>query len=226
MISAILLSGGVGKRFLSPLPKQYLPLCGKPLILHALEALLQFPAWEQVVVVCEEAYRTLFLPYQSRTNLCFATPGPQRQDSVFSGCQALSSSSHLLCIHDGARPLLQSEDLFAVIQEGKKKGAAALAIPVKTTIKEVDAMLQVKRTLDRSLLWEMQTPQVIEKDLFLMGYQALQRNSASLSMTDDVGFAELLGHLVQIVPGSESNIKITTPEDLAFAELWMKQFHG
>ena len=225
MISAILLSGGLGKRMRAEKPKQYLPLHGKPVILHALEALLSFPFWSEIVIVCEKENQSLFDLYQNRVNLRFALPGKERQDSVLSGLNAFSSKEPTwVCIHDGARPLLLEKDLLAVIAEGKKTGAAALAVPVKMTLKEVDNSMIVKKTLDRSCLWEIQTPQVLNYTLLKQGHQkALMEHFIT---TDDVSLVEALGHAVHLVSGSDSNLKITTSIDLLLAEILLKRLHG
>lgn len=224
MISAILLSGGVGKRMQADQPKQYLPLHGKPIILHALESLLTYPLWSEIVIVCEEKYQPLFLPYQNQIRLHFATPGKERQDSVFSGVGSLSPQTRWVCIHDGARPLLLEKDLLAVISEGKKMGAATLAVPVKATIKETDGTQRVQRTLDRSNLWEIQTPQVLTYSLLKEGYPKI--TAQNKIVTDDMALAEYLGLPAQLVLGSYSNIKITNSEDLLLAELLLKRIHG
>ncbi len=224
MISAILLSGGLGKRMLAKKPKQYLCLKEKPIIIHALEALLTYPLWSEIAIVCEEQYQSLFIPYQNQVKLRFALPGKERQDSVFSGLEALSPKTNLICIHDGARPLLLEKDLLSVINEARKRGAAALAVPIKTTIKECDQNQIVQRTLDRSFLWEVQTPQVLLYSLAKEGYQKI--TAQHKIATDDVSLAEFLGHPVHLVLGSYSNIKITSPEDLLLAELLLKRIHG
>jgi 2-C-methyl-D-erythritol 4-phosphate cytidylyltransferase len=224
MISAILLSGGIGKRMQSTLPKQYLPLNGKPVILHALEALLSYPNWAEIAVVCEEEYKYLFLPYTKKARIHFALPGKERQDSVFSGLSTFSPKTKWVCIHDGARPLLLEKDLLSVIAEGMKIGASALAVPIKTTIKEVDDKKMVKKTLDRTLLWELQTPQVLTYSVAQEGHQKLTQENKVV--TDDVSLAEFLGYPVKLVSGSYSNIKITTSEDLLLADLLLKRIHG
>jgi len=194
-------------------PKQYLPLHGKPIVLHALEALLSFDKWQEIAIVCEQDYENLFHPYATTARLCFARPGQERQHSVAQGLKALSLPCTHICIHDGARPLLQKHHLLAVVQEGLRTHAAALAVPVRSTIKEVDSNLDVKKTLDRSHLWELQTPQVLRVDILRKGLD-LQK-----PVTDDLQLAELLGFPSRLVQGSYSNIKITTQEDLLLAEM-------
>lgn len=218
-ISAILLSGGIGSRMGKPIPKQYLTLHDKPIIIHALEALLTFSSWKEIVIVCDPIYQYLFSSYKT-VPLLFASPGKTRQDSLFSGFQSFSSPPKWVCIHDGARPLLKKKDLLNVINAGKNHEAAALAVPVKETLKESDDQLFVKKTLDRKKIWTVQTPQIITSKLLQEGRKKILEQS--LSVTDDVSLAEILNHPVKLVPGSESNIKITTTEDLSLAKLLLE----
>lgn len=221
MISAILLSGGQGKRMKASTPKQYILLQNKPLVIHSLEALLTFPDWTEIAIVCEEKYQPLFIPYQNRCSLRFALPGNERQDSVYSGLQALSSPTKWVCVHDGARPLLLEQDLKSVISHGRSFGAAALAVPMKMTIKETDSEGIVQKTIPRSHLWEVQTPQVLSYSLLQKGFQKALENH--YRATDDVSLAEYVQHPVQLVQGSYSNLKITTEEDLLLAEILLRK---
>jgi 2-C-methyl-D-erythritol 4-phosphate cytidylyltransferase len=224
MFSAILLSGGKGSRMKSDLPKQYLPFLNKPLILHSFLTLISSPSIEEIVVVCDPSYQAFFLEQGSTKPIHFALPGKERQDSVFNGLQKLSPQTKWVCVHDGARPLLFGKDLEAVLEAGKTHGAATLAVPVKTTIKEGDEQGFVKKTLDRSKLWDIQTPQVVSYGLLQEGFAIASKQNQVV--TDDVSLAELVGHPVKLVPGSYSNIKITTQEDWAIAEALMRNFRA
>ncbi len=207
--SAILLAGGRGTRMGTALPKQYLTLGDQPLVLFSYAVLL--PLVDEVIVVCEPEWQHLFPEAR------FAPPGIRRQDSVANGVAACSDDSELLCIHDGARPCITTEKVHAVLQVGKQMGAAALGVPVKPTIKEVSADGVVQKTLDRKALWEVQTPQVIRKDLL---DEALAKAAEeNWEVTDDLSLIEQLGHPTRLVYGSYGNIKVTTPEDLALAEM-------
>jgi len=191
-------------------PKQYLPLDGKPIALHSFTTIAQSDLVAEVVVVCDQHYEHHF--HGAR----FARPGPRRQDSVFHGLQAISPDTDLILIHDIARPLLAEEDLENVILEGNLHGAATLATPVTSTIKIADEKLMVTQTLDRSFLYNIQTPQVLKKKILLEGFA--KAHAEEITVTDDVSLAELTSSPVKLVMGSRDNIKITTPEDLVFAE--------
>ncbi len=209
-ISLVLLAGGVGTRMGSSQPKQYLLLEGKPIACHSLEVFLSHPAVAQVIVVCAPQYRSYFAPYTVQ----FAEPGARRQDSLFNGLQLVETS--WVCIHDAARPFITTEMIDHLLNEGEKTGAATVAVPVKCTIKESDSKGFVTQTLDRSRLWEIQTPQLLKKELLKEGFA--HACAHAVTVTDDVSLAELIGKPVKLVQGSAHNIKITTPEDLSLCQ--------
>jgi 2-C-methyl-D-erythritol 4-phosphate cytidylyltransferase len=211
-ISCILLAGGKGTRMKETCPKTFLPLQGKPIVLHSLEILQSSSLFEEIIVVCEKEFHHLFSAYSS---LLFALPGRRRQDSVFSALQKVSVSSTFVCIHDGARPFLTQSLLQDVIKAGIEHQAATLAIPVTHTITECSKDLFIQKTLARSSLYEMQTPQVISKSLLERGFASLDEN---IEVTDDVSLIQRLSIPVKIVNGSPSNIKITYPLDLRLAQ--------
>lgn len=213
--SLILLAGGQGSRMQNSVAKQYLSLHNKPLILHSFDLLIQMEEFDEVIVVCSPEHRSLFHnPTQKR--LTFALPGERRQDSVYNGLQACSPHSSFICTHDGARPFVTKAMTRAVLAAAKETGAATVGMPVRFTVKEADHTNHVKATPDRSTIWEIQTPQVIARDLLVAGFRhALDRG---LTVTDDVSLAELIGKKVKLVKGSYENIKITVPSDLIIAE--------
>lgn len=215
-ISVILVAGGKGLRMGTPTPKQYLPLAGKPVVLHSFALFAALPSVHEIIVVCEEQFQHYF-PNPSHPIVHFALPGARRQDSVWNGLCEVSPESDLLCIHDSARPLLRIEDCLAVLEAGLLHGAAVLATPVKYTIKSGTPDNFVQKTLERSTLWDIQTPQVIKPELLRQGF-AKARAQNDIAVTDDVSLVELLGHPVKLVKGADSNIKITTLTDLALAE--------
>lgn len=163
---------------------------------------------EEIVVVCPKSYHSYF---PSKT--LFATPGKERQNSVESGFK--KTTGDIILIHDGARPLITKEDVLKLLKEGIPTGAATLGSPIKNTIKQVDQNSLVEKTLDRSLLCEMYTPQLLKRELLEKGLIAAKEKT----VTDDVALAELIDHPVKIVMGSPHNIKITHPIDLKLAEV-------
>lgn len=217
-VSVILLAGGKGKRMGVSIPKQYLPILGQPIALYSFYKFSEMREVKEIIVVCDPSYAEIFEDTLEMIDveLKFALPGKERQDSVYNGLQAVDSNSELVCIHDSARPLVSSEDILKVLQDGLRIGASVLGVPAKATIKEANSEAFVVKTLDRKTLWEMQTPQVIKPELLKKGFELV--NSEGLEVTDDVSIVEHLKHPVYITQGSYTNIKVTTPDDLVFAE--------
>lgn len=179
---------------------------------------------KEIVVVCDPSYRDIFEEAgktKPTVGLKFALPGRERQFSVLNGLKEICEGAKLACVHDSARPLVLLEDIRKVISDAYIHGAAVLGVPVKGTIKEAKSDGFVMRTLDRSLLWEMQTPQVIEPGLLRKGFELVEQHN--LEVTDDVSIVEHLKHPVFITEGSYTNIKVTTPDDMIVAERILHQ---
>nr|AFM93780.1 plastid 2-C-methyl-D-erythritol 4-phosphate cytidylyltransferase [Picrorhiza kurrooa] len=217
-VSVVLLAGGKGKRMGASMPKQYLPLLGQPIALYSFYTFSKMPEVKEIVVVCDPSYQDIFEDAKDniQVDLKFALPGKERQDSVYSGLEAIDSNSELVCVHDSARPLVLTEDVAKVLKDGWLIGAAVVGVPAKATIKEANTESFVVKTLDRKTLWEMQTPQVIKPDLLKKGFEHVNREG--LEVTDDVSIVEHLKHPVYITEGSYTNIEVTTPDDLLLAE--------
>lgn len=201
----------------SDLPKQFLPLQGKPILFYSLEVFLAIPQIDQIVIVCEPEYRHLFQDVSQRIH--FAQPGERRQDSVFNGLSQVSKEHSYVCVHDSARPFISKKMMEDLIQEGFSHGAAVIAMPLKFTIKESDGKGFVFKTHDRSRFYEIQTPQMARIDLLQEGFRIA--HAQNMTVTDDVSLVELLPHPVKFVPGSYTNIKITTPDDLSIARQFL-----
>lgn len=211
-IGLIFLAGGKGARMGGSLPKQFLELNHKPVVHHSLAVFDQIPFHHSVVVV-DEPYRHFF------PGKTYALPGSRRQDSVWNGLQALDPSVEFVCIHDGARPFITKSLVEDLLSKGLEKGAAASAVPLKFTVKQTNSEGMVERTLDRSTIWEIHTPQVVRRDLLEKGFSIAHKHG--LTVTDDVGLVELFDYPVQLVLGSYSNLKLTTQEDMAIAKCFI-----
>lgn len=218
MLSAIILAAGVGSRLNSSVPKPLVRICGKPAIIYSLEAFDKYPKIDEIIVVASAQNKTAVAKTIKKCSfkkikvLCLG--GRRRQDSVRNGLKAVSRSSDWVLIHDSARPFISCKLITEVILAAKKTGAAILGVPVKATIKSVKKDSLVDKTIDRSNLWEIQTPQVFKKELIVEAYNKYFKGN----FTDDASLVERLGKRVRMVQGSYGNIKITTKEDLLFAE--------
>jgi 2-C-methyl-D-erythritol 4-phosphate cytidylyltransferase len=214
--NVVFLAGGIGTRMGRAVPKQYLMIHQKPLAHYSFEVFASMPEVQKIVVVCEPQYDSLFQGYEDATfDLRFARPGKRRQDSVFNGIQLLQEDS-LVCIHDSVRPLIEASLVREVVQTAESWQAAVLGVKVRSTIKVCDCAQGVMHTLDRSSLWEMQTPQVIRLSLLKEGFS--YAHDRQITVTDDVSLIELLGKPVKVVEGSYENIKVTTPDDFFYVE--------
>lgn len=222
-LSVILLAGGKGTRMNSTIPKQYLTLNGKPIVSYSFELLKTLPNLKEIIVVCEESYLSFF-ETASSIPVLFALPGLRRQDSVYNGLQKVSGDTDLVCIHDGARPFLDKSCVLEAIKEAILHGASALAVPVNSTIKEVNDHGLVTRTLERSNLFEIQTPQIIEFQLLKKSFKKCIE--MDWNVTDDVSLVEQFGKPVKLVLSTYQNIKITTSNDLAIASNILETQHG
>lgn len=213
-VSAILLAGGRGQRMQAALPKQFLLIHQKPIARYSFELFLEMPEITEIIVVCDPEYRHYFNA-QTDKKIAFALPGERRQDSVYNGLQEISNHNPLVCVHDSARPLIDRQLVVRVLNAAAEIGAATVGMPVKFTVKESDGNDFVSRTPDRSLMWEIQTPQVIEYALLKKAFTYALENQ--FTVTDDVSLVELLHAKVKLVTGSHQNLKITFPEDLSIA---------
>lgn len=201
----------MGTRMEQPTPKQFLPLGQHLVIHHSLKVFASLPAVREIVVVCDPLYRPLLAPFSVQC----ASPGPRRQDSLYNGL--LLSTMPWICVHDAARPFITKELVEALFSAGFEVGAATLGIPVRSTLKTCSNDF-VSNTLDREGMWEAQTPQLIARSLLEAG--CARAAAHHLTLTDDVAFAELLGHPVKMVRSTARNFKLTVPEDYDCAQAW------
>lgn len=224
-IMAVLLAAGQSRRMCSGVNKQYLFLDNKPVLYYALATLLAIPDIRGVVVVIapgEEGLcrQQVLEPYGFASRVSIVIGGASRQDSVYCGLAELSSSTELVVVHDGARPLVRTIDVLNSLAAAREYGAAVVGVPVKDTVKVVDSQGMVVKTPPREQLWSVQTPQAF---IFKLLMQAHQQSLASgFRGTDDASLVERMGHPVKIVPGMYSNIKVTTPEDLVVVRELLK----
>lgn len=218
--SLILLAGGTGTRMKSETPKQFLPLRSKPIALHSLDVFLAMPETAEIIIVCAPEHRHHFNGYPK---VKWALPGPRRQDSVYNGLQQVDPAIPYVCVHDCCRPFITVDMVERVFDAAQSFGASAAAMPLRYTVKEIDASGLVVKTPDRSFFWEIQTPQIVATNILSEGFN--KAISENLTVTDDTSLAELVGSPVKLVEGAYSNIKITTPDDLPVANT-LAETHG
>lgn len=218
-VVAIVLAAGRGERMHAGQNKVFLPLLGHPLLSYCLRIFeLLDDVTEIVCVAHDNEWREVenCIAHAGLTKkVTIISGGDTRQASVRAGLAAVDTKHRYVLIHDGARPLLTVSLAMELIEAVKNASAVIPAVPVKDTIKRVAAGV-VQVTLNRQELWSVQTPQAFRIDLIK---QAYQRNDFA---TDDASLVEAI-HPVKIIQGSYSNIKITTPEDLYFAEILLRK---
>ena len=218
-ISAIIPAAGQGTRMGSAIPKQFLLLQGKPILHHTLRAFEASGQVDSVILVVPEkdsaaAKKEWLLGYDIVKKIVVG--GKERQDSVYNGFQALDADTDVVLVHDGVRPFVTGDMILRAIEAAKNFGAAITAILVNDTIKLADADGFVEKTVDRSGLWRVQTPQAFQYAVLNEAFQKAVQDS--YYGTDEGSLLEYAGKKVKIIEGSEMNIKITRQEDLILGE--------
>ena len=218
--AVIIAAAGSSSRMGTGVDKQFVILAGKPVLWHTINVFKQLPQIHQILVTVSpgNAERVAALLQQTLADIPWqiVPGGAERQDSVRNALQLVSPSVELVLVHDGARPFVEPECVLKSMQAAAETGAAVVAVPVKDTIKLADAAGGVKQTLDRSSLWQVQTPQTFRRELLLKAHE--QAAAAGVVATDDAALVEWAGGSVSLVRGSYYNFKVTTPEDLVLAE--------
>ena len=218
--AVIIAAAGSSSRMGTGVDKQFVILAGKPVLWHTINVFKQLPQIHQILVTVSpgNAERVAALLQQTLADIPWqiVPGGAERQDSVRNALQLVSPSVELVLVHDGARPFVEPECVLKSMQAAAETGAAVVAVPVKDTIKLADAAGGVKQTLDRSSLWQVQTPQTFRRELLLKAHE--QAAAAGVVATDDAALVEWAGGSVSLVRGTYYNFKVTTPEDLVLAE--------
>ncbi len=220
---AVVVAAGRGTRF--GRPKQLLDIAGAPMVSWPLRTFARMPEIVDIVVVTEEDLQepVQAIASQAAAGKCRAVVrgGATRQESAFAGLQELPHRCRGALIHDGARPLVRANDVRDGMRMVKDGVAAVLAVPVVDTIKEIDPRTRaIRRTLDRSLLWAAQTPQLAMARDLIRAHQDAKHNG--VAATDDAMLLERIGIEVRIAPSTTENLKVTVPEDLLRAEELMR----
>mmetsp|Transcript_17563 Transcript_17563/g.15837 ORF Transcript_17563/g.15837 Transcript_17563/m.15837 type:complete len:283 (-) Transcript_17563:1563-2411(-) len=221
-VAVVLLAGGKGKRMKSNMPKQFLPLLGREVFLRSLDIFRSMEEITKIVIVLDQSYRNEYAQIiNSDSRISWADPGVERQDSVFNGLSEINGDDTLVAIHDAARPLVTIDEIRRCISDARSHGAAVLGVPCKATIKETENGSFILRTIPRVRLWEVHTPQIARRGLFMRGFNKVKEEN--LEVTDDVSVIEALGLPVKLTLGEYTNIKLTTPDDLQIAEQILRE---
>ncbi|MGI6298938.1 MAG: 2-C-methyl-D-erythritol 4-phosphate cytidylyltransferase [Saccharofermentanales bacterium] len=227
---ALVPAAGQGSRMGSSNNKPFLDLAGVPAIVRTLRALSSCSCLAGIIVMARldevEIMKSLLAPEFADKHIVVEAGGSTRQESVHKGLRYLhnqlknGTTDPLIAIHDGARCLITREVICRTLRHAAAIAPCAAALPVKDTIKIADRIGRVERTLDRSCLYAVQTPQVAPLSLYLSAFD--QAEQSGFVATDDLSILEAANIEVDLVPGSEQNIKLTTPADLIIAQAWLQ----
>ncbi|MGA2192618.1 MAG: 2-C-methyl-D-erythritol 4-phosphate cytidylyltransferase [Nitrospirota bacterium] len=214
-------AAGSGTRMGGNRKKQFLLLGGKPVLAHTLKRFEDMPEVQEIIPIVPEDELELTLLHcvecEGLKKVRRLIPGgQQRQDSVYNGLKAVAKGTDYVMVHDGVRPFIKHELISLLLAAASGCDGAILAVPVKDTLKEVGKDNMVKRTLDRRVCYQVQTPQVFRFQVLMDAFK--KAYAEGYYGTDEASLVERAGGKVAVVNGSYGNIKITTPEDMVLAE--------
>lgn len=223
-IWALIPAAGIGTRMKSELPKQYLEIDGKTILEHSLSKFLEHPSIDKVVVALHPNDNYwVKLKIANHSKVITVEGGATRAESVLNGLKAIQQQHQQddwVMVHDAARPCLDAGSIDALIQAGKEsKQGAILAIPSVDTVKLANANQTIDKTLNREQIWLAQTPQYFPVEVLATAIETgLQQG---LPITDEASAIEAQGQHPALVIGTRKNIKITEPEDMMLASVWL-----
>lgn len=224
--TAIVLAAGQGKRMGTTIFKQFLHIQGKPVLYYSLKCFQESSNIQEIILVTGEAEisyceKEIVEKYSFDKVTCVTVGGRERYESVYQGLRKCEDCEYVF-IHDGARPFINEAMIERMLEAARKFDACVAAVPAKDTIKIADKQGFIETTPSRSRVWTIQTPQVFEYRLVRRAYDKMMDNPTG-EITDDAMVVETMtGSPVYLAEGSYRNIKITTPEDLEIAELFVK----
>lgn len=214
----IIVAGGSGSRMQTALPKQFIKIGGLPVLMHTILRFYHFSAEISIILVLPEqqiiTWSNLCKEYNFNIPVQVVAGGPTRFHSVQNGLLAIPGDEGLVAVHDGVRPFVSSETIRESFEVATQKGCAVAVVPLKDSIRTVDKEGN-SFSADRNNFCLVQTPQTFRLSLLKQSYA--KAKDANL-FTDDASVAEKAGYSINLIPGSYQNIKITTPEDLSWAE--------
>ena len=220
MISAIIVAAGKGTRMGANVDKLWLEVAGRPVVAHTWRSFNDAACIDEIILVVRDGMQSHFtelaLKYNFQKTFRLVVGGAERQDSVWNGLSAVSPKTEIVAIQDAARPCTTEELIAATIVAARESGAAVAAQPVTDTIKETADGKIISRTVDRSKLWSVQTPQTFRVEVIRRAISTAREKN--LNLTDDTAACELIGQPVQLVKANAPNPKVTVPADLPFVE--------
>lgn len=221
---AIIVAAGKGLRMQLETPKQYLPLEGIPVLARTIKKFDACPQISAILVVIPPGDQSfcrdhILSTIQTVKSIGLVEGGSTRQESVFKALGKILEKDAWVAIHDGVRPLIETEMITASINAAFSTGACILALPVSDTVKRVHREDRIEKTIDRSSLWFAQTPQVFRLDIIMAAHRQAQADGFNGS--DDALLVERVGNDVTVVEGHKKNLKITTREDIRLAEFFL-----
>lgn len=219
---AVIVAGGSGSRMGSDTPKQFLPIGNAPILMHTIKRF--FTSNEQVNIILVLPEEQIERWHQLCEKYSFSIPhlivagGMNRFQSVRNGLNSIGDTEGLVAIHDGVRPFISKRIIEESYSTAQKKGNAIVTVDLKDSIRLIDG--KENKAVDRTTYKSVQTPQTFQIQQIRNAFH----KATNMNFTDDASVAEAAGYAVELIEGSYDNIKITTPEDLAMAEVIMKKF--
>jgi 2-C-methyl-D-erythritol 4-phosphate cytidylyltransferase len=223
MNAAIIVAAGKGVRMGTD--KVWLEIAGRPVVAHTWKIFNDAKCIEEIILVVrdgmQENFAELAVKFHFQKSFHIIVGGAERQDSVWNGLEALSHKTEIVAIQDAARPCTTGALIEATIEAARQAGAAVAAQAVTDTIKETADGITISRTLDRTRLWSVQTPQTFRVDVIRRAISAARQKN--LIFTDDTAACELIGQPVRLVSSATPNPKVTVPGDLPLIEALLKK---
>ena len=220
MISAIIVAAGKGTRMGANVDKLWLEVAGRPVVAHTWRSFNDAACIDEIILVVRDGMQPHFTElaqkYHFQKTFRLVVGGAERQDSVWNGLSTISPKTEIVAIQDAARPCTTVELIAATIAAARETGAAVAAQQVTDTIKETADGKIISRTVDRSKLWSVQTPQTFRIEVIRRAISTAREKG--LNLTDDTAACELIGQPVRLVKANTPNPKVTVPADLPFIE--------
>lgn len=220
-LSLIIPAAGSGVRMGRDVPKPFIEINGRAILQHTIDKFINIHGLRQIIVVASAQYvplvNKLVSGYsRSALQVSVVEGGSERQYSIYNALKHVDERAELIAVHDAVRPFVKPEKIMKCIKFANETGAAILGIPVSDTIKEVNTEYFIESTPDRSVLWQIQTPQIFKTEVLIKAYEkAIKEGFAG---TDDSSLVENAGIKVKVIEGGVNNFKITYPIDLKIAE--------